>query len=139
MAHPHPDQPRRFLEFSHCTLRDVKITCSFWTYCQNFVYGKHAEERNDADAPVGWISASGLYEGLVRIPWNDTNEPQVSVPATCTICARTTDQGIEVDHEGQTLGFCTNRHYVQWWKTLHHAETLDPDQYESPEDRYPQP
>lgn len=138
MAHPHPDQWERFWQLSHCTLRDVKITNPFWTYCQNFGYGKHPEKRNQAEVPVGWISASGLYEGYVRIPWDDRNEPSVSVPATCSVCGRSTDKGIQVVHGGQTLGFCTNRHYVQWWKTLHEDNSLDPEHFESPEERYRQ-
>ena len=98
MAHPHPEQRERFWQLSCCTLRDVKITNPFWTYCRNFVYGKHPETRNRGDMPTGWIYASGLYEGYVRIPWDNKNEPRVSVPATCTICGRKTQEGIEVDH-----------------------------------------
>ena len=136
MAHPHPEKRERFWQLSHCTLRDVKITDPFWTYCHNFDYGKYPEDRNKTETPVGWISASGLYEGYVRIPWDDRNEPRVCLPTTCVICGRTTNEGIEVDHDGQTLGFCTNRHYIQWWKTCHDDDSLDPDFFESPEERY---
>jgi hypothetical protein len=138
MAHPHPEHRDRFSQLSFCTLRDVKISNPFWTYCHNFGYGKHPERRDRNQAPIGWISASGLYEGYVRIPWDDKNEPQVSVPATCSVCGRITDQGIQVVRGGQLLGFCTNRHYVQWWKTLHQDDSIGIDQFESPEDRYKQ-
>lgn len=136
MAHPHPEQRDRFWQLSYCTLRNVKIANPFWTYCDNFGYGKHPELRNQAETPVGWISASGLYEGYVRIPWEDTNEPQVSVPATCSVCGRLTDEGIQIVRGSQTFGFCTNRHYVQWWKTLHDDDSIRPEHFESPEERY---
>lgn len=135
MAHPHPEHREQFWQLSHCTLREVKITNPFWTYCQNFVYGKHPESRNTAEQPKGWITASGLYEGYVRIPWDDKREPNVSVPVTCLICGRKTDQGISVDHNGETVGFCTNRHYVEWWVSVHHDTSFRPDDYESPEVR----
>jgi hypothetical protein len=138
MAHPHPEQRERFWELSFCTLREVAIPNPFWTYCSNFCYGKHPENRNRAEAPAGWISASGLYEGYVRIPWDGRNEPRVAVPATCAVCGRKTDEGIELDRDGQVLGFCTNRHYVQWWKTVRQDDRLVPEDFESPEDRYRQ-
>ena len=136
MAHPHPQQRERFWELSHCTLRNVKIAEPFWTYCGNFGYGKTPETRDATQTPIGWITSSGLYEGYVRIPWHDDLEPRVSVPTTCGICGRSTRSGIEVPHAGATLGFCTNRHYLQWWKTQHDDESIDPQDYESPEERY---
>ena len=136
MAHPHPQQRERFWELSHCTLRDVKIRNPFWTYCANFAYGKHPESRDITAAPIGWISASGLYEDYVRIPWHDQTEPRVSVPTTCVICDRTTDEGIEVNHGGRTIGICTNRHYVQWWKTQHQDESINPEDFDTPEIRF---
>ena len=74
-----------------------------------------------------------LFEGYVRIPWNGKNEPLISVPAKCSVCSRETKDGIAVKHENAMLGFCTNRHYVQWWKTVCPAlrpqlnQTLMPD------------
>jgi hypothetical protein len=41
-----------------------------------------------------------------------------------------------LNHNGIKLGFCTNRHYVQWWKTVHNDKSLNPERYESPEKRY---
>jgi len=136
MAHPHPEQREKFWQLSYCTLRDVKITEPFWTYCHNFDYGKKPAARNKEASPLGWISASGLYEGYKRIPWDDKNEPHLPAPATCIICNRKTDEGIEIVHEGATLGFCTNRHYVEWWKTLHQDDSLRAEDFESPEERY---
>jgi len=136
MAHPHPDQEEQFWQLSHCTLRDIKIGNPFWTYCRNFSYGKHPESRNKNEAPVGWITSSGLYEGYVRIPWDDKTAPRVSVPATCVVCKRETEKGIQIDHNGLTLGFCTNRHYVEWWKALHQDESIRSQDFEPPEKRY---
>ena len=137
MAHPQPERTEEFWKISHCTLRDVNILNPFWTYCSNFIYGKNSEERNLSDKIIGFINASGLYEGYVRIPWNDTNEPVLPVPVTCSICERMTDDGIEIQHESQLYGFCTNRHYVEWWISIHKDERYNPESYESPEKKYP--
>ena len=64
------------------------------------------------------------------------NEPSVAVPAVCAICGRKTQEGIVIEHDGTKLGFCTNRHYVQWWKTIHDDKSLKPEHFESPEERY---
>lgn len=136
MAHPHPEQRDRFFQLSRCTLREIKIANPFWTYCANFEYGKRPEGRDSTSTPIGWITASGLYEGYVRIPWNDDNEPLVAVPAECSICNRKTRQGIQVEHQGKPLGFCTNRHYVEWWGRCHESTAFDPNTYESPEARF---
>ena len=119
MAHPHPHQPEKFWDISYCSLRNLSVPNPFWTYCHNFVYGKRPEQRDLDDTIKGYVTASGLYEGYVRIPWDGNNEPTVSVPSDCLICKRETNQGIVVTHQGKTLGFCTNRHYVEWWKTIH--------------------
>jgi desulfoferrodoxin (superoxide reductase-like protein) len=91
---------------------------------------------NKDKQPSGWIFASGIYEGYVRIPWDDKNEPRVSVPATCSVCGRKTDQGIEINHAGELLGFCTNRHYVEWWKTMHHEDSIRSEDFQSPEESH---
>ncbi len=63
----YPEHKDLFRKLSHCTLRDVKITNPFWTYCLNFDYGKHPESRDIYDKPNGLVTVSGLYEGYVRI------------------------------------------------------------------------
>lgn len=136
MAHPHPEQVNKFQRLSRCTLRDVAIRNAFWTYCDHFEYGKRPETRDLEVEPVGFITSSGLYEGYVRIPWDDLNEPRVAVPATCMTCKRETEQGIEISHDNTTLGFCTNRHYVEWWKTLHQDDSFKPERLQTPEQRY---
>jgi hypothetical protein len=136
MGHPRPEQHEQFWELSHCTLRDVKITEPFWTYCRNFEYGEHPESRDKEEKPTGMITVSGLYEGYVRIPWDDNNEPHTRLPATCSICGRVTDSGIEIAHKGEALGFCTNRHYLEWWVSVHHDDSYRPEDYQSPEDKY---
>jgi len=77
---------------ARCTLRNVKITNPFWTYCCDFISSKHPKSRNKAKRPKGWITVSGLYEGYVRVPWDGTTEPRVSVPAMCSICGREGDE-----------------------------------------------
>jgi hypothetical protein len=133
MAHPHPDQREKFWALSHCSLRDVKITNPFWTYCRNFRYGKPLPKPGEKAAIKGWISSSGLYEGYVRIPWHGQTEPEVSVPCVCAICGRKTPKGITVAHEGMNMGFCTNRHYVDWWKSQHDDVSISSDDLETPE------
>jgi hypothetical protein len=139
MAHPHPEHRERFWQLSYCTLRKVRVTAPYWSCCPNFHYGNQPVGKPCGETPTAWITISGLYEGYVRIPWDDDNEPQVAVPAECCICGRQTDEGIEIRHGDQTYGFCTNRHYMQWWQTLHHAPELDPDTYQTPEERYGEP
>jgi hypothetical protein len=136
MAHPHPDQRRRFWELSFCTLRQVKITNPFWTYCKNFHYGKSDIETMPPQQPRGGITASGLYEGYVRIPWHDAVEPEVSVPCTCLLCGRFTERGITLPLPDGVLGFCTNRHYVEWWNTQHPESCVDLGHFTPPEEYY---
>ncbi len=136
MAHPHPEKFEEFWELSFCTLREINITNPFWTYCENFTYGKHPEERNENENPSGLISSSGLYEGYVRIPWDGANEPNVSVPAECIICDIKTNEGITIEHNRENIEFCTNRHYIQWWKTIHDDDSINPEDYETPDERY---
>ncbi len=136
MAHPHPDKREQFLELSRCTLRDINITNPFWTYCKNFSYGKKPEERNQQESINGLVTSSGLYEGYVRIPWDNNNEPQVSIPAICKICGLKTQEGIIIESDNVSYGFCTNRHYIEWWKSRHNDDTFNPDHYERPEERY---
>ncbi|MBC8256410.1 MAG: hypothetical protein H8E85_03795 [Candidatus Marinimicrobia bacterium] len=137
MAHPQPERTEEFWELSHCTLRDVNISNPFWTYCSNFNYGKNPEKRNLSEKIIGFITASGLYEGYVRIPWNDKLEPKISTSTICSICKRMVDYGIDVNHKGDVIGFCTNKHYLKWWVTIHGKNDYNPDNYQSPEEKYP--
>lgn len=133
MGHPHPDQSDRFWKLSHCTLRNLRIINTFWTYCHNFRYGKHLVDGNEDISPEGWVYASGLYEGYVRIPWHGDSAPAVSVPCTSSVCGRTTSRGITVPHRGKEIGFCTNRHYIEWWKTIHDDPRISPEGLATPE------
>ena len=85
--------------------------------------------------PKRSIFSHGLYyEGYVRIPWDDKNEPMVGIFVICSICDRKTDQGIEIDHNGEILDFCTNRHYIEWWLTFHKDKKIRPEDFKPPED-----
>ena len=132
----HPAQREKFWQLSHCTLRAVNITQPFWTYCQNFGHGEQHSETHEVEEPKGWIFANGLYEGYLRIPWHGTAEPLVSVPCECLLCGRTTANGIAVRHQDEDVGFCTNRHYIDWWKTVHDDPNISSDGLATPEEFY---
>ena len=136
MAHPHPDQRQRFEELSSCTLRQVRISNPFWTYCHNFSYGNCDVSSMPPQQLKGSISGSGLFEGYVRIPWHDSVEPEISVPCICQTYGRVTQRGITVRTSDGVLGFCTNRHYVEWWKTQHADSAFDPGRFATPEEFY---
>ena len=138
MAHPHPHAPEKFWDISNCTLRDIKVCNPFWTYCDNFDYGKTIPSAADTEAVElkGPITGSGLYEGYVRVPWHGAFEPNVQVPCTCSVCGRETKTGITIFHEDRQLGFCTNRHYVEWWKTEHDDPEISADFLDTPEEFY---
>jgi hypothetical protein len=122
---------QEFWARSYCTLRLVKITVPFWTYCANY---SHDDSRIPGAVPRGWIFASGVYEGYVRIPWHGDIEPLVGVSTICFICGRPTEAGIEVKaNESLSLGFCSNRHYVRWWKTQHDDPSISEERYRDPD------
>jgi len=134
------DQPEErdklFREMCHCFIRDVRINDPYWTYCDNYFYFRDRNPPGDDTVPKGPIFISGIYEGFTRIPWDDNNEPHINVPVTCSKCGRQTEGGISIDHNGELLGFCTNRHYLEWWLTLHYDKRIIIDQYQTPEERF---
>ncbi len=129
------DHRERLAEHSYCILRNVKIAIPFWTYCHNFA-GWRVASFVPTEEPVGPVYANGLYEGYVRIPWHGAIEPQAEVPCTCSVCGRVTDCGISLPLAEGTLGFCTNRHYVEWWNSRHPESPIDSSQFETPEEHY---
>ena len=128
----------RFWDLSFCTLRQVNITDPFWTYCHNWFPSGSDRDISEilSQEPIGWISKSGLYEGYVKIPWHGLIEPDVSVPCTCIMCDRITESGIALELESEVLGFCTNLHYVEWWKTQHLESDIDISYFAAPEEYY---
>lgn len=129
-----PGQEKLFLAASHCTLRDLNITIPFYTYCSSFRSYAWSEDVKVGKQPVGWVYAGGIYEKkYCRIPWNDKNEPKVYVSAECVVCGSKAGRGISVKHDGSRLGFCSNRHYIEWWKTIHKDDSVNPDDFEKPE------
>jgi hypothetical protein len=117
MAHPQP-----WGEFhSFCTLRKVEIDNAFWTYCDNFEYGKNPESRQVEIKPIGPITSSGLYEGYVRIPWLGDAAPIVigdnndDADLVCSLCGFQSKSGIALKVGDEDESFCTNRHYLEWW------------------------
>jgi hypothetical protein len=111
-------QTEKFWAPPYCALRNIKIPNPFWTYCDNFRYGQPNSE--DKEEITKWIFANGLYEGSYeRIPWHGNIEPIVSIKAECIICGRSVLKGIIMFHDGKNLGFCSNRHYIEWWLSVH--------------------
>ena|SRR5215813_2946657 len=109
---PAPDES----ELPHCEIRGVTVMADHWTYCQNW----HTRTRQ----PVGPIYASGLYEnGYRRIPWHGNVEPERVGPGVCTKCGRRFADGLEIAVvESAPKQFCSNLHYLLWWKGEHHGE-----------------
>jgi hypothetical protein len=133
------DRFDHFVDLSFCTLRQVNITNPFWTYCRNFRssdYINHDTATVTEQDVKGYILASGLYEGYVKIPWHGSTEPNVSVPCTCLMCNRITESGITLEVEDKVIGFCTNLHYVEWWKTKHSDSDIDTSYFITPEEYY---
>jgi len=52
------------------------------------------------------------------------------------ICGRKTKRGISVVDEGQSIGFCTNRHYIDWWKIRHDDQNISSEGLATPEEFY---
>lgn len=129
-----------FRALSYCTLRDVKVTNLLWTYCKNFRHGKHLPEPDERVEIEGPILADGLFERsfYVRIPWHDKIQPwcRLRQPRKCMVCGRKTDEGITVIHENKEISFCTNRHYIDWWKTVHDDLNIVSDGLATPEEFY---
>jgi hypothetical protein len=100
----------------YCEIRGVIVLVDHWTYCQNW----HTRTRK----PIGPIYASGLYEaGYRRIPWHGAVEPEHMGAGTCSECGQAFAEGIAVAvTEAAPRSFCSNLHYLQWWKREHPQE-----------------
>lgn len=126
----------RFGRSAYCQLRNVDIPQPGWTYCANIVHGKFEPPPPGEVRIAGPIRRSGLFEGgYARIPWHGDVEPRVSVSCQCALCGRSTERGIVVSDAGEQLGFCSNRHYTEWWNAKHDGNA-DSERYPSPEEIY---
>lgn len=133
----HGEAPRNLAELegymqrSRCRLRGLDVPRPHWTYCANFTHDATDEEVK------GPVWASGLHErGYVRIPWHGEQEPCTAVPVTCFICGCVTAEGIEVTTETGPVGFCCNRHYLEWWLSQHQDSAVTTDGLPTPEDLF---
>lgn len=99
-----------------CEIRGLTVLADHWTYCQNW----HTRTKK----LIGPIYASGLYEnGYRRIPWHGAVEPESIGAGACSECGKTFADGIAiVSIESARLVFCSNLHYLQWWKRQHPEE-----------------
>jgi len=109
---PAPDET----EVSFCEIRGMLILGDHWTYCQN----RHSRTRE----PIGPIYASGLYEsGYRRIPWHGAVQPEQAGSGNCNECGAMVEDGISIAIvERAPLVFCSNLHYLVWWKRQHPNE-----------------
>jgi hypothetical protein len=109
---PAPDESQT----SFCQIRGVSILSDHWTYCQNWHTRTHA--------PVGPIYVSGIYDqGHRRIPWHGVIAPEFIQVGVCSECGGQIEDGISiVSVESAPLVFCSNLHYLQWWKRQHPDE-----------------
>lgn len=99
-----------------CEIRGVAVLVDHWTYCQNW----HTRTRQ----PIGPVYASGLYEGgYRRIPWHGSVEPEMMSAGVCSECGAAFAEGIAIPGvEGASHLFCSNLHYLDWWKRQHPDE-----------------
>ncbi len=110
--------PRHY--YAWCGLRNVVTSQPLWTYCRNHRF--HDDEAALPTSIEGPVFAYGLPETEhVRIPWHGNRQPRVGVEATCSVCGSVTTRGISVLDEGEEVGFCSNHHYIEWWKKKHPA------------------
>lgn len=108
-----PEDKRAF-EKAYCTIRNVPIPNPLWTYCANW--------HTKSEIPYGPIFTSGLHEKKAlyrRIPWHGKNCPQHSATGACVVCHNDYENGLLVEDEGSTVTFCSNDHYLDWWKQRH--------------------
>jgi hypothetical protein len=100
-----------------CEIRGLAVLMDHWTYCQNW----HSRTRE----PIGPIYTSGLYDGAGyhRIPWHGAISPEHSGAGVCSECREAFDEGIAIAAvEAAPLLFCSNGHYLRWWKRQHPEE-----------------
>jgi hypothetical protein len=109
---PHPDDS----QLPFCEIRGLKVLFEHWTYCVNW----HTRSRT----PVGPVYSSGMYDdGYHRIPWHGSIEPEKVYSGVCHECRGAVSEGIFIAAvERADLTFCSNEHYLQWWKRQHPEE-----------------
>lgn len=147
MPHSDSDQRETFFDLSYCEFHDVNLTNPAWTYCRrNTALTKNSKKdkewktlANQSVLPEGVSGAiwgTGLQEKFgqyIKIPWHSKEEPKINVSCVCTVCeTKTDDDGIIVIHDGKEVGFCSNRHYIDWWKTKHDDPDILSDIYGHP-------
>lgn len=107
-------------ELNYCSIRNINIRKPFWTYCANWrqygMKGVNPYGHYFGKVPYGPVYSSGIYEGYVRIPWNGAYEPNVYVSGRCELCGKYFVGGISIYDGKSNKYFCTNSHYVEWWK-----------------------
>ena len=101
---------------AYCLLRDTDIQNPLWTYCLNYY--------SEDDVSEGPIYSAGI-EDHNRVPWLGRNQPKISPASHCHICEMVFETGLIItDRSGIDRQFCSDRHYVQWWKKENPLEVL---------------
>ena len=104
-------------ESAFCTVRNVAVHASLWTYCANH----YVSEKT----PIGPMFGSVVDHE--RIPYHGGDRPRSCVTSACKICGAPSKEkeGVQItDERAGVLQFCSGRHYVGWWKQEHPGELL---------------
>lgn len=128
----------KFSALSYCSLRNVKTKNTYWTTCNNFkpVIGGYAEIEK-CIAIIGLIYALVLFEPSPKaIPWHGDVEPFGKKSCKCILCDLIVEKGISLRAPYSHVEFCSNRHYVYWWKSHHQDNSISPKQYKSSEELF---
>ena len=109
---PAPDES----QISFCEIRGLAMLADHWTYCQNW----HTRTR----VPIGPVYSSGLYDGgYRRIPWHGMVAPEFVSEGQCSECGAQVEDAIAIaEVERAPRMFCSNLHYLEWWKRQHPGE-----------------
>ena len=109
---PEPDEA----QMPFCEIRAVPILNDHWTYCQNW--------HTRTSTPLGPIYSSGIYDqSYRRIPWHGDIAPEFVNTGVCAECSAPVNDGVSIPVvEAAPLVFCSNLHYLDWWKRHHPGE-----------------
>lgn len=114
----------------YCKVHQVPLKFPRWTTCDHFVTQLEPNHHLPVK-PSGPLFRAGLYEdklvtfqgepfqGYPLIPWHNHSEPNIYAKGSCLECGKTFSSGIEIHHQNESLKFCGNAHYLQWWKRQH--------------------
>ena len=117
-----------------CLIRNFPIIDPFYTYCLN--------RQSKQEEPEGPIYSTGLVSPYVRIPWFQNCAAKIIEEGKCDICGCDFKTGLQIKiSTKKSYQFCTNGHYVTWWKKKNPGvqlawdfESMDKMNHDKPED-----